>query len=80
VEVHVRYKGEVKYDDWIVVKLWLSQLERATMRFQYEIVREETGKVVTEGWTHHVMMGTNRRAVTIPPEIRTMMGSPIQLP
>jgi acyl-CoA thioester hydrolase len=74
VEAHVRYKGEVKYDDWITVKIWLKEVNRATMRFEYEIIREETGKVATEGYTVHVMMGRERRAVTIPPEVRAMMG------
>jgi acyl-CoA thioester hydrolase len=74
VEAHLRYKGEVKYDDWIVVRIWLTDVQRATMKFVYEIVREETGKVVTEGYTTHVMMGRERRAITIPPEVRKMMG------
>jgi acyl-CoA thioester hydrolase len=73
VEAHIKYKGEVKYDDWIVVQVWLSELRRATMRFDYSIVVEETGRVVTEGYTQHVMIGRERRAITVPDEIRTMM-------
>src|SRR6476661_8406010 len=48
VEAHLRYKGEVKYDDWIVVRVWVEQVRRSAMQFQYEILNETTGKVVTE--------------------------------
>jgi acyl-CoA thioester hydrolase len=70
VEVHLRYKGEVKYDEWITVRVWLSEVKRAAMRFDYEIINDESGKSVTEGYTWHVLMGQERRAVSIPPAIR----------
>ncbi|HWD40551.1 MAG TPA: thioesterase family protein [Fimbriimonas sp.] len=76
VEAHLRYKGEVHYDDWITVRAWVSELKRAALRFDYEIVNETTGKVTTEGYTWHVMMGTERKAISIPPDIRAMMGWP----
>ncbi|HEY0866759.1 MAG TPA: thioesterase family protein [Fimbriimonas sp.] len=68
VEAHVRYKGEVRYDDLIVVRVWVSQVKRSSIRFDYEVVCRE--RVVTEGHTWHVLMGSSRRAVSIPPEIR----------
>ncbi|AIE85624.1 acyl-CoA thioesterase [Fimbriimonas ginsengisoli] len=73
VEAHAEYKGEVHYDDWIVVRVWVSEMRRASMRFDYEVVNESTGKTTTTGHTWHVLMGTSRRAVTMPPEIRDMI-------
>ncbi len=73
VEVHVNYSGEILYDDEIVVRIWLAELKRASMRFEYEIVRVETGKVTTKGHTWHVVMGSERKAITMPPEIRAML-------
>lgn len=73
VEAHLRYKGEVKYDDWVTVRVWLAEVKRAAMRFEYEVVNESTGKVATEGYTWHVMMGSERKAVTIPPQIRELL-------
>ncbi len=71
VEAHLNYKGEVKYDDWIVVRLWVGEQRRASVRFDYEVVLEETGKVTTTGYTWHVFMsGETRRAVTLPDELR----------
>lgn len=70
VEAHVEYKSEVLYDDVIIVKVWCSELRRASIRFDYEIINTSTGKVATKGYTWHVLIGTSRKAVTMPPEIR----------
>jgi acyl-CoA thioester hydrolase len=73
VEAHIRYKGEVKYDDWVTIRVWLDEIKRAAMLFRYEVLNETTGKIVTEGHTWHVMMGDQRKAITIPPAIREML-------
>lgn len=70
VEAHAAYKGEVHYDDWIQVKIWLAEMKRASMRFEYEITNESTGKVCTTGYTWHVLMGQERKAVTMPESVR----------
>lgn len=73
VEAHVRYRGEVHYDDLIAVRVWMSETRRASIRFDYEVVRTDSGKVVTEGYTWHVFMGVERKAISIPEEIRTWL-------
>jgi acyl-CoA thioester hydrolase len=70
VEAHVEYKGEVQYDDLIVVKIWVSELRRASIRFDYEITNTSTDKVTTTGYTWHVLIGATRKAVTMPTDIR----------
>ncbi|CAN5568617.1 thioesterase family protein [soil metagenome] len=70
VEVHANYRGEVKYDDWVAVRVWVSEIKRASMRFDYEVFNEETGKVTTTGYSWHVVMGGERKAVSIPQSIR----------
>lgn len=74
VEAHLRYRGEVKYDDWITVRIWTSEVKRAAMRFDYEVVNESSGKVVTEGYTWHVVMSPETRsAVSIPSFMRELL-------
>ena len=73
VEVHARYKGEVKYDDWIEIKVWLAEIKRAAMLFKYEVTNETTGKVATEGHTWHVWIGPERKAMSIPPAMRELL-------
>jgi acyl-CoA thioester hydrolase len=73
VEAHARYKGEVKYDDWVTIRVTLAEIKRSSMRFEYEVINESTGKVATEGYTWHVVMGSERKAVSIPPFMREML-------
>lgn len=70
VEAHLRYKGEVKYDDWVQIHISLAEVKRAALKFDYRVVNETTGKVTTEGYTWHVLMGSERRAVSVPAEVR----------
>ena len=70
VEAHVEYKGEVLYDDLIIVKVWVSELRRASIRFDYEVINTSNDKVTTKGYTWHVLIGESRKAVTMPASIR----------
>lgn len=72
VEVHARYKGEIRYDDLITVKVSMPEIKRAAMRFDYQIV-DGDGRLLTEGYTWHVLMGSERKAISIPPEVREML-------
>ena len=72
VEAHVRYRGEVKYDEVITVRVWVEEIKRAAIHFRYEVLNDAE-KIVTEGYTWHVMMGRERKAVSIPSGIRELL-------
>lgn len=74
VEVQARYRGEVKYDDIVTIRVWLAEVRRASLHFKYEVINDSTGKLVTEGYTWHVLMGSARKAVSVPPEVMEMLG------
>lgn len=73
VEAHARYRGEVTYDDWVTIRIWLSEIKRAAIRFDYQVINESTGKLVTEGYTWHVVMGEHRKAMSMPVHVRHML-------
>lgn len=73
VEAHARYRGEVRYDDVIVVRVWVSEIKRSAIRFDYQVVNDQTGALATEGYTWHVLMGSERKAISIPPAVRKML-------
>lgn len=75
VEAHVRYKGEIKYDDEVLVRVRLAEIKRAAIRFEYEIVDADR-RLLTEGYTWHVWMGRQRKAVSIPPDMRDVLLAP----
>ena len=73
VEVWARYRGEIKYDDTIRIDVRLAEIKRSSMKFQYEIVNETTGKSCTEGYSWHVLVGNGMKAVAIPSDIRDLL-------
>lgn len=73
VEVWAKYRGEIKYDDVIVVRVWVEEQRRTALKFGYEIVREGEDLVLTEGWTWHVWVGAGMRPVAPSSEVREML-------
>lgn len=73
VEVHVRYRGEVKYDDVIAVEIKLEAAKRAALKFSYVITNETTGEQTTEGYTWHVFVDESMKAASVPDSIRDLL-------
>jgi acyl-CoA thioesterase FadM len=55
-----------------VIRIRLAEVKRASMKFEYEVVK--AGEKVTDGYTWHVLMGTERKAVSIPDRLKAKMG------
>lgn len=76
VEVWARYRGEVKYDDTIVVRIKLAEIKRAALKFEYEVFNQETLSVTTEGYTWHVLIDHTHKAVSVPEVWKAKLLSP----
>ena len=48
VEVQARYLKSAKYDDVIIIKTYLKEINRIKLTFYYEVVKEEKGEKVVE--------------------------------
>lgn len=70
VEVMVRYKNEIKYDDLIEVRVSLAEIKRASLRFEYKVVQVRDESLCTEGHTWHVLIGNEKRAISVSAELR----------
>lgn len=75
IESWVKYRGEAAYDAVIKVEIRLESVKRAFLTFTY-VIRNESGKVLTEAWTRHALMGPDRRAVSVPPKVMELMMRP----
>jgi acyl-CoA thioester hydrolase len=73
VEVWVRYRGEVKYDDVIVVRVRLAEIKRSALKFEYEIVTADGTKTLTEAYTWHVFVGREMKAAPLTDAFRRML-------
>jgi acyl-CoA thioester hydrolase len=76
VEMGVKYRGEVKYDDDIIVWIRMAEVRRASMKFEYEIFNETSGKRVTEAFTWHVTVGPEMKAISVPADLLQLKPGP----
>jgi acyl-CoA thioester hydrolase len=74
VDVQMKYRRAVRFDERIAVEAALSELGRATVRFTYRLLRESpAGELIAEGSTQHACVGNNRAAKRIPDDVAELL-------
>ena len=76
VEARCRYLRPARYDDVLTVRTRLGATGRATLAFDYEVVRRADGEVVARGTTVHAAVDRAGRPRRIPEDIRRLLGIP----
>ena len=66
-EASCRYKSPARYEDELIVRTMIKDLTRRTVRFGYEIRREDGAEVAT-GETLHVLINGEGRPSSFPSE------------
>jgi acyl-CoA thioester hydrolase len=67
-EAEVQYKAPAFYEDRITIETTLKRARGKILEFTYR-ARNQAGATVAEGRTLHVVLGTDRRPVSLPTEI-----------
>ena len=58
----------------MAVHISVGETRRASIRFDYRIINETSGALVTEGYTWHVTMSPEtRRAISIPDFLKDLL-------
>lgn len=76
VEARCRYLRPARYDDVLIVRTRLSAIGRATLAFEYEVVRRADGGLLARGTTIHAAVDRTGRPCRVPEEIRRLLGTP----
>ena len=66
VEAKCRYRAPVYYDEEVVVRTWLKRARSSVVVFSYELLRAQTGEVLAEGETVHVVTDSEMRVARLP--------------
>jgi acyl-CoA thioester hydrolase len=74
-EAYCRFKAPAFYDDDLIVRTHITELRRRSVRFGYEIVRAETGQVIAEGETGHVVTDASGRVRSMPERYRLLLSA-----
>jgi acyl-CoA thioester hydrolase len=65
-EVTCRYRAPAYYDEEIVVRTWLKKVRDSVIIFRYELVRLETGALLADGETTHIVTDAKMKVSTLP--------------
>ena len=66
VEVTCRYMQSARYDDVVRIETELAEIGRASLRFEYRILREADGCLLATGTTKHACLDRSGRVQRIP--------------
>lgn len=66
VDARCRYKAPVLYDDEVLVRTYLKNVREKLIHFGYELVRAETGELLAEGETTHIVADSQMKPRALP--------------
>jgi acyl-CoA thioester hydrolase len=69
-EAHCRYKRPARFDEILMIRTRITQSQRRTVRFGYEIVNQESGALLATGETLHVICNRRGRPKSLPEKYR----------
>ena len=72
-EAKVSYRMPARYDDVVAIETSLAELKRASVRFEYRILREE--EVLATGETVHACVDLDGRVRRLPPELVALLSA-----
>ena len=73
-ESSCRYRKPAKFDDVLRIRTRVGEAQRRTIRFAYEIFRENTGELLANGETFHVICDRLGRPKSLPEKYRRYFG------
>jgi acyl-CoA thioester hydrolase len=65
-EVTCRYRAPARYDDEIIVRTRMKSARESVIVFAYELVRAESGQLIAEGETTHIVTDETMKIAALP--------------
>jgi acyl-CoA thioester hydrolase len=69
-EARCRYKKSARFDDLLTIRTRVTQAQRRTLRFAYEVIHQESGDLIATGETTHVICDHQGRPKSLPEKYR----------
>ncbi len=71
-EACCRYLRSARYDDLLRIRTRVSESRRRSIRFAYEILRDEDGEMLATGETLHIICNRHGRPKSLPEKYRRL--------
>jgi acyl-CoA thioester hydrolase len=76
VDLSVRYRKSVRFDERIAIETTLTELTRVTVTFDYRVLRDASLELVAEGSSMLACVGDNLAAKRIPDDVAALLCGP----
>ncbi len=71
-EAQIRYKVSAKFDELIYVRIGITEWNRASLEFSYQILNENKDIIITEASTLHACIDKNFKVKPIPEKYKAL--------
>lgn len=65
VESYCKYIEGAKYEDELIIQTWIQELKGIKAVFNYNVIRERDGKILSKGSTTHAFVGENFKIINL---------------
>jgi len=72
-DVHCRYHHPARYDDVLRVRTRIAESRNRIVKFSYELFRDSDGTLLANGYTTHIICGSNGKPKLLPQKYREIM-------
>jgi len=79
-EAYCRYKRPARFDEVLLIRTCVTQSQRRTVRFGYEILNQDSGELVATGETLHVICDRRGHPKSLPEKYRRYFPAPPHKP
>lgn len=76
-EAKCRYRAPVFYDEEVIIRTWLKAVRESVIVFNYELTRADTGALLAEGETTHVVTDSSMKATALPSKYLSVFRSAV---
>ena len=73
-EAGCRYRSPARYDDELIIRTSVPEANPRLVRFEYEILHAESGKLLATGFTRHVFVNREMRPTRLPAKYYALFG------
>lgn len=74
VEVHCRHLSPARYDDEVIIRTWVDQVNPRMILFGYEMREAESGRILATGETKHFFCDASGRPRKLVEPYRSFFG------
>ncbi len=69
IDARLQYRGPARFDNRVIVRLWISEISRIKITFAADIVNADTGKTLVSATTTHVCTDCADKPQRLPPAL-----------